>query len=48
MISAAQLDPLYPDVRLALWVFLILFIGLSAWQFKRGSNIAQRAKSILN
>src|SRR6202012_5509514 len=47
MISAAQLDPLYPNVRLALWVFLVLFIGLSAWQFKGGSNIAQRTKNIL-
>jgi uncharacterized membrane protein len=47
MIRAAQTDPLYPNVRLALWVFLGLFVGLSVWLSVRGTVIARRAAELL-
>lgn len=48
MICAARTDPLYPNVRLALWVFLVLFVALSVWLSFRGTVIARRAAALLN
>jgi hypothetical protein len=48
MIASARSDPLYPNVQLALWVFLVLFVFLSLWLLYRGRAIAASVNEMLN
>jgi fatty acid desaturase len=47
MIRSAQADPLYPNINIALWVFLVLFVGVSGWLTYNGWRIAERIKKSL-
>ena len=48
MIASARNDPLYPNIQIALWVFLLLFLSLSVWLLHRGRKIAQSIELMLN
>jgi hypothetical protein len=41
MIQSASVDPLFPHVHVALWVFLVFFIGISLWLTCDGWCIAK-------
>jgi D-alanyl-lipoteichoic acid acyltransferase DltB (MBOAT superfamily) len=45
MAAKAQTDPLYGNVNLALWVFLIFFVVMSAWLIFSGHRVAGRIKA---
>lgn len=47
MIRTAATDPLYPHVHLALWVFLLFFIGVSLWSSFDGWRIAKDIRTTL-
>lgn len=47
MINGAQADPIYPNVQVALWVFLLFFIGLSVWLMYCGCCVARSVKQTL-
>lgn len=47
MISSAQADPLYPNIQLALWVFLIFFVLLSLWLVQRGRSTVKEVEQML-
>jgi len=47
MICQAQDDPLYPNVEIALWVFLVFFVVVSGWLIYAGSQTAKRARNTL-
>ncbi|MGY3129332.1 hypothetical protein ACVWZM_000014 [Bradyrhizobium sp. USDA 4501] len=47
MIEAAASDPLYPNVHVALWVFLLFFIGVSLWLTCNGWFIAKGIRATL-
>jgi hypothetical protein len=47
MIGAATADPLYPHVHLALWVFLVFFVGVSLWLASEGWRTIGRIGSVL-
>jgi hypothetical protein len=48
LIEFAHANPLYPNLRLALWVFLVFFVGVSAWLGLGGWKIAEKVKRELN
>jgi hypothetical protein len=48
MIRGAQADPLYPNINLALWVFLVFFIGVSGWLTFSGWLTSIRIRNALN
>ncbi|MHC2627248.1 hypothetical protein ACVIW2_009335 [Bradyrhizobium huanghuaihaiense] len=47
MIEAASADPLFPQVHVALWVFLVFFIGVSLWLTFDGWRIAKGIREAL-
>jgi hypothetical protein len=47
MIRSASADPLYPHVHLALWIFLIFFVGVSLWLIYDGWRIAKDIRTTL-
>ncbi len=47
MIGSASADPLYPHIRLALWVFLVFFICVSLWLTYDGLRIAKDVRTDL-
>lgn len=47
MIRSASDDPIYPYVYVALWVFLLFFVGLSAWLTYGGWRIAKKVRTDL-
>jgi hypothetical protein len=47
MACQAQDDPLYPNVAVALWVFLTFFVVVSGWLIYAGSQTAKRAGDAL-
>jgi hypothetical protein len=47
MIRSASTDPLYPHVHLALWIFLIFFVGVSLWLIYDGWRIAKDIRTTL-
>ncbi len=44
MIASASADPLYPNIDLALRVFLVFFVLISAWMMLNGWLIAKKLK----
>jgi|ERR1700680_2808120 len=48
MIRGAKNDPLYPNVNLSLWVFLVFFVGVSAWLTYGGLGTAKRTRAMLD
>ncbi len=47
MIENANSDPLYPHIRLALWVFVVFFVGLSLWLMGNGWNVTKTLRAAL-
>jgi len=47
MIRFARTDPLYGHVNIALWVFLVFFVGVSLWLSFDGWRTASRIRSNL-
>lgn len=47
MIASAKADPLYLNVQIALWVFLVFFVALSAWLWIRGRAIVASVQEML-
>ena len=47
MIHSADADPLYPYIHLALWVFLVFFVGVSLWLFFDGARIVKGVRTDL-
>lgn len=47
MIEAASADPLFSHVHVALWVFLVFFIGVSLWLTFDGWRIAKGIREAL-
>lgn len=47
MVGFADGDPLQPYIRTALWVFLILFVGLSGWLLFLGQRNAAEVKRLI-
>jgi uncharacterized membrane protein (GlpM family) len=47
MIRSASADPLYPYIHLALWVFLVFFVGVSLWLIHDGWRIAKDVRAAL-
>lgn len=47
MVRQACGDPLYPNVNLALWVFLVFFVGVAGWLVLSGWRIANRVLAVL-
>lgn len=45
MIAPAKADPLYPNICVALWVFLFFFTGMSCWLIWRGREIVRQIQS---
>ncbi|WP_117193580.1 hypothetical protein [Rhizobium terrae] len=48
MASTASGDALFPHVMTALVVFLIFFVGMSLWLFRRGSATTNSIKTMLD
>ena len=48
MIRSAAADPLYPNIAVALWVFLCLFIALSVGLLWSGRRTAAAIRAILD
>jgi len=47
MIQSANADPLYPNVNIALWVFLVFFLGVSGWLIGSAILFARKVKAVL-
>ena len=47
MIHGSQADPIYPNIQVALWVFLFFFISLSVWLMYCGCRVARFVKQTL-
>ena len=47
MARLASADPLYPYVSLALWVFLVFFVGVSLWLNFETWRTARRIETVL-
>jgi hypothetical protein len=48
MVQAASADPLFNNVRVALWIFLIFFAIMSGWLFYRGWTTSSSIKEMLD
>ena len=48
MIRGAESDPLYPNINVALWVFLVFFVSVSAGLVYGGWRTASRARHMLD
>jgi uncharacterized protein with PQ loop repeat len=48
MIRGAEGDPLFLNINVALWVFLVFFVGVSAWLVYGAWGTAKRTKAMLD
>jgi hypothetical protein len=48
MISGASADPVYPNIEVALWVFLVFFASWSIWLMNDGRHTETKIKEALS